>query len=212
MKKKLNIIEIIIAIVFIATTASAQKPNNIGKQEVLEITSTITYPVGVVAIDKKGSPYVRVEMTTKTSKMFMRNTQKWPRVDTCQYAAIVNGNLRWQIMSHKSILTANPQDKDNWGFIAFQSSVGSSNPDIPSINIYYAGILETEWSEAEQRFCVIGGRGTISGFSANSKTAKQYTDEAALGLQDRYLPAFGEFTIKPVKLTDAQIKAIIINK
>ena len=31
MKKKLNIVEIAIAIIFVAATASAQKPNNIGK-------------------------------------------------------------------------------------------------------------------------------------------------------------------------------------
>jgi hypothetical protein len=200
---------IVAAIILVSVAVMAQKPNNIGMSEVLEITSIIDVPTTIVVNDAEGSPYVRVEMDSLVSRMFIKNTQKWPRSNTHEIATIANGKLRWQVMSHVSFLEANPKTKDNWGFVAFQSSVGIFNPDIPTITVYYAGLLETKWDETEQRFRIIKGKGTISGFSNSNKIVRQYTDEAAFGLQDNYLPAFGTFTVRPVKYTDAQIKNIL---
>ena len=208
-KTRFNLAELIIAIIFFAATASAQKPNNIGMSEVLEITSIIDVPTTIVVNDAEWSPYTRVEMDSLVSRMFIKNTQKWPRANTHEIATIANGKLRWQVMSHISMLEANPHVKDTWGFISFQSSVGVFNPDIPAITVYYAGLLETKWDDAEQRFRIVKGKGTISGFSNSNKIVRQYTDEAALGLQDNYLPAFGTFTVRPVKYTDSQIKNIL---
>lgn len=200
---------IIAAIILVSVAAMGQKPNNIGMSEVLEITSVINLPVVIMAKDENGSPYVRVEMDTLVTKKYVKNTQKWPRANTHEVATIVAGKLRWQVMSHVSFLEANPKTKDNWGFVAFQSSVGVYTPDVPAITVYYAGLLETKWDEAEQRFRIVKGKGTISGFSNNNSIIKEYTDEAAFGLQDRYLPAFGTFTVRPMKYTDAQIKNIL---
>jgi hypothetical protein len=200
---------VVAAIILVSVAAMAQKPNNIGMSELLEITSVINVPVVIMAKDENGSPYVRVEMDTLVTKKYVKNTQKWPRANTHEVATIVNGKLRWQVMSHVSFLEANPKTKDNWGFVAFQSSVGIFNPDIPTITVYYAGLLETKWDETEQRFRIVKGKGTISGFSNSNKIVRQYTDEAAFGLQDNYLPAFGTFTVRPVKYTDAQIKNIL---
>lgn len=199
----------IIAMLATITVALAQKPNNIGKSEIIEIISSITIPTTITVNDAAGSPYIRVEMDELASRKFFRFTQKWPRANTCEVATIVNGKLRWQVMSHVSFLEANPKDKDNWGFVSFQSSVGVYTPDVPAITVYYAGLLETKWDESEQRFRIIGGKGTISGFSNSNKIVRQYTDEAALGLQDNYLPAFGTFTVRPVQYTDTQIKSIL---
>ena len=212
MKNRIRIAEIIMALVFISATASAQKPNNIGKSEILEITSSITSPVTIIVNDAEGSPYTRVEMDGLVRKMYLRFTQRWPRANTCEIATLINGKLRWQVMSHVSFLQANPKAKDTWGFVSFQSSIGGLSPDVPAANVYYAGTLQTRWSEDEQRFYIVGGKGTISGFSNSNPIVKSYTDEAALGLQDRYLPAFGSFFVRSVKYTDSQIKNILIKE
>ena len=212
MKNRIRIAEIIMALVFIAATASAQKPNNIGKSEILEITSSITSPTTIIVNDAEGSPYTRVEMDSLVRKMCLRFTQKWPRANTCEVATLINGKLRWQVMNHVAFLEANPKAKDTWGFVSFQSSIGGLSPDVPAANVYYAGTLQTRWSEEEQRFYIVGGKGTISGFSNSNPIVKSYTDEAALGLQDRYLPAFGSFMVRPVKFTDSQIKNILLKE
>ena len=50
-KTRFNLAELILAVIFFAATASAQKPNNIGMSEVLEITSIIDVPTTIVVND-----------------------------------------------------------------------------------------------------------------------------------------------------------------
>ena len=199
----------IIAILATITVALAQKPNNIGCSEVLEIETSIRHLVGMTVKDAEGSPYIRVEVTRETFLMFIRLKQKWPRSNGIEIASWTNGKLQWQLFPHVSFLTANPKEKDTFGFVSFKYTLGSKMAEIPAVNLQFAGWLETEWREDEQRFAIVSGSGKIAGMSNASANVKLYTDEATFGLQDRCVPAEGDFTVRPCRRTEAQIAEII---
>ena len=210
-KKETNMKKIIaiIAILATITVALAQKPNNIGCSEVIEVEATIRHLVGMTAKDAEGSPYIRVEVTSDTSIIFIRLKQKWPRSNGIEIATLTNGKLQWQPFPHVSFLAANPKEKGTFGFVSFKHTLGSRIAEIPSVNLQFAGWLETEWREDEQRFAIVGGSGKIAGMSNASSNVKLYTDEATFGLQDRCVPAEGDFTVRPCRRTEAQMAEII---
>lgn len=202
--------KLILAIAIILSLAAfGQKPNNIGCSEVIEIEASIRHPIGYTVKDELGSECVRIELAQDTFRIFVKCTQRWPRSNTIELACWTNGKLQWQPKSHMSFLTANPKEKCEWGFVSFQYGLGSKHPNVPAINLQFAGWLETEWREDEQRFAIVSGSGKIAGMSNASSNVKLYTDEATYGLQDRSIPAEGDFDVKPCRRTEAQIAEII---
>lgn len=205
---------LVIAVV-IAVSAFGQKPDNIGSYDYYRFDIDVTTPCGVVAIDAKGSPYIRIEMKTMRTVKLLKVISKWPRSSDCEWM-IWNSrtnSLNATGQQHSSFIVCNPAEGGTQGLACFETSVGGRGEGIPSATAKFAGELDYEWDEKENRFVAVSGHGTLAGFNNPSGCAAwSATAPATYNLSAKMFPAWGVWKMRRLgKLTKAEIKAILCN-
>lgn len=215
MKKKLNIVEIAIAIIFIAATASAgvsYTPLVPKTFECLIFEIDLHQLRAVEAVDEKGSKYVHVDVIPRhlTEVFYYRHTSGG-RFLQCWHAKTTNGtSLAGSGESRQAIMVMNSKEGSADGYIVFIMDIPKIDAFTPSTQLHLSGTFEGEWSEADQRYILKEGRGVIAGHSTATKWAAwDYMEQVVPSIQSSMSPAWGSFTVHRAVLTEKEIVQLI---
>lgn len=217
MKKKLNIVEIAIAVIFVAATASAATPSYTPLQpksyECLVFDIELTQLHAVEAKDERGSKYIHTDFVpVKMTQVFYFSQTSGRKYWQC-WQGRVNSNgksLNGSGESRVDIMIMNPKEGGTDGFIAFIMPLPRLDTFTPVIQAHLSGTFSGEWLEDEQRYVVKNGKGVISAHSTATKwAARDYMEQAVPSVQSPIAPAWGSFTIRRAILTENEIVNLI---
>lgn len=215
MKKKLNIVEIAIAIIFIAATASAgvsYSPLVPKTFECLIFELDFHQLRAVEAVDEKGSKYVHVDVIPRhlTEVFYYRHTSGG-RFLQCWHAKTTNGtSLSGSGESRQAVMVMNAREGSTDGYIVFIMDIPKLDAFTPSTQLHLSGTFEGEWSEEEQRYILKHGSGVVAGHSTATKWAAwDFLEQAVPSIQSAMSPAWGSFTVRREVLTEKQIVNLI---
>ena len=217
MKKKLNLAELVLAVIFVAATASAANPSYTPLQpksyECLIFELDLIQLHAVEVIDEKGSKYIHTDLVPrKMTQVFYYRQTTGRRFWQCWQAKVnTNGkSLNGSGENRQNVMIMNPYEGGNEGFIAFVINIPSLDKFLPSLNCHLSGSIEGEWLEDEQRWVVISGRGVVSAHSTSTKyTANEFMQPAVPSIQSPIAPAWGSFTVRRAILTEKEIVQLI---
>lgn len=215
-KTKLNLAELILAIVFIAATASAggvyYTPLVPKTFECLIFELDIQQLRAVEAVDERGSKYIHTDIMPRhlTEVFYYRHTSGG-RFLQCWHAKTTNGtSLSGSGESRQAVMVTNAKEGSSDGFIVFIMDIPKLDAFTPSTQLHLSGTFEGEWSEADQRYILKEGRGVIAGHSTATKWAAwDYMEQAVPSIQSSMSPAWGSFIVRRAILTEKEIVQLI---
>lgn len=217
MKKKTNIIEAIIAAIFIAATAFGAQPSYTPLQpksyECLVFDIEITQLHSVEVKDERGSKYIHTDFVLcRMTQVFYFSQTSGGKYWQC-WQGRVNSNgksLNGSGESRVDIMIMNPKEGGTDGFIAFIMTLPRLDTFTPPVQAHLSGTFEGEWLEEEQRYVVKNGKGVISAHSTATKwAARDYMEQAVPSVQSPIAPAWGTFTVLRAILTESEIVNLI---
>ena len=215
MKSRIRIAELILALVFIAATASAAsyKPIAPKNYECLIFELELTRIHGIEVTDEKGSKYVHVDFVPfKTTQVFYyvqtaggRFWQSW-QGKVGSNSKSLNGSGE----SRQAIMVMNAREGSTGGYIVFVMDIPKLDAFTPSVQCHLSGTFDGAWDENEQRYIVKEGRGVVAGHSTQTKWAAwDFLEQAAPSIQSPMSPAWGSFTVRRAILTSDEIINLI---
>ena len=216
MKKKTNIFELILAVIFIAATASAggvyYTPLVPKTFECLIFELDFHQLRAVEAVDEKGSKYIHTEFVPrKLTEVFYYRHTSGGRFLQCWHAKTTNGtSLSGSGESRQAVMVMNAREGITDGYIVFIMDIPRVDAFTPSTQLHLSGTFEGEWNEEEQRYIVKTGRGVIAGHSTATKwIAWDFLEQAVPSIQSSMSPAWGSFTVRRAILTEREIVNLI---
>ena len=217
MKKKNNIVELILAVIFVATTASAggvyYTPLVPKSYECLIFELELTQLHAVEVVDERGSKYVHTDFVPRTLRQVFYYKQTSGKKYYQSWQAKVNSNgrsLNGTGENRQDIMVMNPKEGGTDGFIAFVMDIPSLDKFTPSVKCHLAGTFEGEWLEDEQRYILKAGRGVVSAHSTPTTwSARDFMVQAVPSVQSAIAPAWGTFTVRRAILTENDIVQLI---
>ena len=217
MKKRIRIAELIMAIIFVAATASAggvyYTPLQPKSYECLIFELELTQLHAVEVIDEKGSKYIHTDFVPRTLRQVFYYKQTSGKKYYQSWQAKVNSNgksLNGVGENRQDIMVMNPREGETDGFIAFVFDIPSLDRFTPSVKCHLAGTFEGEWLEEEQRYILNTGRGVVSAHSTPTTwTARDFMEQAVPSVQSAIAPAWGTFTVRRAILTENEIVNLI---
>lgn len=217
MKKRIRIAELIMAIIFVAATASAggvyYTPLQPKSYECLIFELELTQLHAVEVIDEKGSKYIHTDFVPRTLRQVFYYKQTSGKKYYQSWQAKVNSNgksLNGVGENRQDIMVMNPREGETDGFIAFVFDIPSLDRFTPSVKCHLAGTFEGEWLEEEQRYILNTGRGVVSAHSTPTTwTARDLMEQAVPSVQSAIAPAWGTFTVRRAILTENEIVNLI---
>ena len=167
--KKLNIVEIAIAIIFVAATASAggvyYTPLVPKTFECLIFELDIHQLRAAEAVDEKGSKYIHTDIIPRKMTQVFYYSQTTGKKYWQAWHAKTNSNgtsLNGSGESRQAVMVMNPKEGGTDGYIVFIMDIPKIDAFTPSIQLHLSGTFEGEWSEADQRYILKEGRGVIA--------------------------------------------------
>lgn len=216
MKKKNWITELIIAIVFIAATASAggvyYTPLVPKTFECLVFEIDIHQLRAVEVVDEKGSKYVHVDIVPrKLTEVFYYRHTSGGRFLQSWHAKTTNGtSLSGSSESRQAVMVMNAREGGTDGYIVFIMDIPKVDAFTPSTQLHLSGTFEGEWDETDQRYILKEGRGVVAGHSTATKWAAwDFLEQAVPSIQSSMSPAWGSFTVRRKVLTEKEIVKLI---
>lgn len=217
MKKKLNLAELVLAVIFVAATASAANPSYTPLQpksyECLVFDIELTQLHAVEAKDKRGSKYIHTDFVPVKMKQVFYFSQTTGKKYWQAWQAKVNSNgksLNGSGENRVDIMVMNPREGGTDGFIAFIMPLPRLDTFTPVLQAYLSGTFEGEWLEEEGRYVIKAGRGIISAQSTPTTwAARDYMVQAVPSVQSALAPAWGSFTVTRAILTENEIINLI---
>ena len=215
-KTKLNLAELILALIFIAATASAggvyYTPLVPKTFECLIFEIDLHQLRAVEAVDEKGSKYIHVDVVPrKLTEVFYYRHTSGGRFLQCWHAKTTNGtSLSGSGESRQAVMITNAKEGSSNGYIVFIMDIPKLDAFTPSTQLHLSGTFEGEWSEADQRYILKEGRGVIAGHSTATKWAAwDFLEQAVPSIQSPMSPAWGSFTVRRAALTEKEIVNLI---
>ena len=218
-KTKLNLVELIIAVIFIAATASAGSvtygygPLPPKTFECLVFEIDLHQLRAFEAVDEKGSKYVHTEFVLRklTEIFYYRHTSGGRFLQSWHAKASNSGtSLQGSGESRQAVMVMNAREGSADGYIVFIMDIPKLDAFTPSTQLHLSGTFEGEWSEADQRYILKEGRGVIAGHSTATKWAAwDYMEQAVPSIQSSMSPAWGNFTVRRAILTEKEIVQLI---
>lgn len=217
MKKKLNIAELIMAVIFIAATASAggvyYTPLVPKTFECLVFELDIYQLRAVEAVDVKGSKYIHSEFVPRklTEVFYYRHTSGGRFLQSWHAKANNSGtSLQGSGESRQAVMVMNAREGGTDGYIVFIMDIPKIDAFTPSTQLHLSGTFEGEWNEEEQRYVLKHGNGVIAGHSTATKWAAwDFLEQAVPSIQSSMSPAWGSFTVRREVLTESEIVKLI---
>lgn len=216
MKKRIRLAEVIMAIIFIAATASAggvyYTPLVPKTFECLIFELDIHQLRAVEAVDEKGSKYVHVDVIPRhlTEVFYYRHTSGG-RFLQCWHAKTTNGtSLSGSGESRQAVMVTNAKEGSADGYIVFIMDIPKIDAFTPSTQLHLSGTFNGEWNEEEQRYVLKHGSGVLAGHSTATKWAAwDFLEQAVPSIQSSMSPAWGSFTVRHEVLTESEIVKLI---
>lgn len=216
MKKKNWITELILAVIFIAATASAggvyYTPLVTKTFECLVFELDIHQIRAVEAVDEKGSKYVHVDVVPrKLTEVFYYRHTSGGRFLQCWHAKTTNGtSLSGSGESRQAVMVTNAKEGSADGYIVFIMDIPKVDAFTPSTQLHLSGTFNGEWNEEEQRYVLKHGSGVVAGHSTATKwSAWDFLEQAVPSIQSAMSPAWGSFTVRREVLTEKKIVKLI---
>ena len=205
-KTKLNLAELILAVIFFAATASGQ---NLTEYFIFKISATT--PVVAEGRNAEGSPYIRIEMVSQQITKVMRAMKSANGRSQCDFASLnKRGQVVWDgVATDYSLVALNPSEGGNKGLICLNVSIPRNG--LPNASCKLVGELSTSWKESQQRFVVNSGHGTLAGANQQQSFDAWETVQSASYAGSNYtLPAWGTWNMtRKATMTNEQIKAVL---
>ena len=215
-KTKLNLAELILALIFIAATASAggvyYTPLVPKTFECLIFEIDLHQLRAVEAVDEKGSKYIHVDVVPrKLTEVFYYRHTSGGRFLQCWHAKTTNGtSLSGSGESRQAVMVTNAKEGSSNGYIVFIMDIPKMDAFTPSTQLHLSGTFEGEWSEEDQRYILKHGNGIIAGHSTATKWAAwDFLEQAVPSIQSPMSPAWGSFTVRRAVLTEKEIVNLI---
>lgn len=216
MKKRIRIAEVIMAIIFIAATASAggvyYTPLVPKTFECLVFELNIHQLRAVESVDEKGSKFVHVDVVPrKLTEVFYYRHTSGGRFLQCWHAKTTNGtSLAGSGESRQAVMVMNAKEGSADGYIVFIMDIPKVDAFTPSAQLHLSGTFEGEWNEAEQRYILKHGSGVIAGHSTATKWAAwDFLEQAVPSIQSPMSPVWGSFMVRREVFTEKEIVQLI---
>lgn len=217
MKSKIRIAEFVMALIFIAATASAggvyYTPLMPKTFECLVFELDIHQLRAVEAVDEKGSKYIHTEFVPRklTEVFYYRHTSGGRFLQSWHAKANNSGtSLSGSGESRQAVMVMNPKEGSAEGYIVFIMDIPKVDAFTPSTQLHLSGTFEGEWNEAEQRYILKHGSGVVAGHSTATKWAAwEFLEQAVPSIQSAMSPAWGSFTVRREVLTEKEIVKLI---
>lgn len=216
MKSKIRIAEFVMALIFIAATASAggvyYTPLVPKTFECLVFELDIHQLRAVEAVDERGSKYVHVDIVPrKLTEVFYYRHTSGGRFLQCWHAKTTSGtSLAGSGESRQAVMVTNAKEGSTDGYIVFIMDIPKLDAFTPSTQLHLSGTFEGEWNEEEQRYILKHGSGVVAGHSTATKWAVwDFLEQAVPSIQSAMSPAWGSFTVRREVLTEKEIVKLI---
>lgn len=217
MKKRSRIIEAILAVIFIAATASAggvyYTPLVPKTFECLVFEIDLHQLRAVEAVDENGSKYVHVDIIPRhlTEVFYYRHTSGGRFLQSWHAKANNSGtSLQGSGESRQAVMVMNAREGGTDGYIVFIMDIPKIDAFTPSTQLHLSGTFNGEWNEEEQRYILNHGSGVVAGHSTATKWAAwDFLEQAVPSIQSSMSPAWGSFTVRREVLTEKEIVKLI---
>ena len=218
MKKKNWFNELILAVIFIAATASAQKITYVygirdiqpPMYECLVFDLDVNFLRGTEVTDELGSKHVRLDWVNQKIKriVYMRENGQFCK----SYEARVNANgknMNGVSTTHHAVMVMNTFEGETDGYVSFTFSIPKDD-FTPALNLYLSGKTTNKWNDYYKRWMLVNGSGVVSGQSY-STTWSAWADlkPATPDIISQVAPVWGTFKVNREMLPEDEIVSIL---
>lgn len=209
----------LIAAIIMAVTVSAMAQMPVLDSELFRVDIDATVPYGTRLLDEKGSPYIHIDMKQVHVTRFIQIKKQKYSIDAWILDAAVNkktgrASINGAGLNQFALFAYNTlEGRADKGMVAFSMNIPEQGEGVPAPKLYFAGETDVRWDEEKNRYVLISGKGTCSGYShPETSEASSTIEKSTIYTLCKMFPAWGTFTISKVDYTEAQIIQIILDQ